>query len=608
MKIIAKCGNVKIEVPCGPGKQHIRWLGLVVATRMQKQQYPHAFRVPQRITTEDGSTTLRPRQVISEVLKDGDVVNVELRQGASIPEEDLATITDRMMSSRDWSDEAYGEKSNLMEAKFHWISQTSEFPTVIRGHFTVAPRWESMYPQSEYGGPFEIPVEAEDVGPDQTNWVAYRRGPPGVARYKFVIDEKERTCLADTETLAPNKTEHIKEFFWDVPIAPEPYPEIDSRPSTASSRDGAQVDPRFEQDWEAMRLRWVESFMKVRVKDVLTEFYAILIDLFDSYAFMGLDLSASQHTIGMDDWKHLVLNCGLLRGQPEGTLPWSEVCAWFEEASGVKDARPYLAQRLTRAHYLELMMRTAGWAMCEHPRSQHAPESGRPPMPLDEGLFRFITDILIPVMDVYDDDPIRKDAVQHQNLVVIQQNRSSIRSIYSFLAQPWTFCDGEKVVVPSTLRCVFEDTLERLEAPAGGPPPAASEGAGEAKESADVAPAEASGPDFNALLGGDDRLHVEHLRLVIATLGASIEQVTRCHPEKTEERALLFWEFFEVIMQSARELTTGGTQLPLHLGIPAMVQSLLAYMGLADQGYVGLPAPPHSGFDDDADAEHAEDD
>ena len=27
--------------------------------------------------------------------------------------------------------------------------------------------------------------------------------------------------------------------------------------------------------------------VKVRVKDVLTEFYAILIDLFDSYAFMG---------------------------------------------------------------------------------------------------------------------------------------------------------------------------------------------------------------------------------------------------------------------------------------------------------------------------------
>ena len=51
----------------------------------------------------------------------------------------------------------------------------------------------------------------------------------------------------------------------------------------------------------------------------------------------------------------------------------------------------------------------------------------------------FITDILIPVMDVYDDDPIRKDAVQNQNLIVIQQNRPSIRSMYSFLAQAWPF-------------------------------------------------------------------------------------------------------------------------------------------------------------------------
>eukprot|EP00971_Amphidinium_carterae_P118122 2340225-Amphidinium_carterae.1 len=72
-----------------------------------------------------------------------------------------------------------------------------------------------------------------------------------------------------------------------------------------------------------------------------------------------------------------------------------------------------------------------------------------------QGLFRFITDILIPVMDVYDDDQIRKessmdvcrtlgimsvvldkfmllvlglsaDAVQQENLVAIQQSRSSI--------------------------------------------------------------------------------------------------------------------------------------------------------------------------------------
>merc|ERR1719433_469171 len=101
-------------------------------------------------------------------------------------------------------------------------------------------------------------------------------------------------------------------------------------------------------------------------------------------------------------------------------------------------------------------MRTAGWTMCIHPREPYAPEPGRPPMPLDEGLFRFITDILIRVMDVYDDDPIRKDAVQQQNLVVIQQNRPSIRSIYAFLAQSWPIYDNERVVLPATMKYVFD--------------------------------------------------------------------------------------------------------------------------------------------------------
>merc|ERR1719456_1103941 len=208
----------------------------------------------------------------------------------------------------------------------------------------------------------------------------------------------------------------------------------------------------------------------------------------------------------MDDWKHLVINCGLLKGQPGGSLPWREVCTWFEDAAGVRDGRPYLAQRLTRANYLELLMRTAGWCMCENPRPKYVPEPNRPNMPLDEGLFRFITDILIPVMDIYDDDPIRKDAVQHQNLIVIQQNRPSIRSIYSFLAQSWPGCDGEDVVVPATLRFIFEfafSKIEEAEKGAGGA--AAAAGDEEKKDGAEPKPP--SGVDVAAMLAeGDDKL------------------------------------------------------------------------------------------------------
>eukprot|EP00933_Yihiella_yeosuensis_P019277 TRINITY_DN15634_c0_g2_i1.p1 TRINITY_DN15634_c0_g2~~TRINITY_DN15634_c0_g2_i1.p1 ORF type:complete len:600 (+),score=105.49 TRINITY_DN15634_c0_g2_i1:87-1886(+) len=591
MKVIVNCDGQRLEVPCGAGKQHMRWLGLVVATRIQKERYPHAFRVPQRVLNSEGQT-LRPRQVIGDVLAEGEEVTVELRQGAAITEDDV--------DSTEWTEDAYGPHSNLMECRFKWkVGGQSDFPKAVRGDYVVADRWKGVYSQKDYGGRFEIPVEPVDVGPDQVDWIATRKGAPGSCTYKFVMqNDVETVCKADPDTMTADGQAHYTEFTWDVPIAPEPYPEIDSRPSTASSRDGAQVDPRFEQDWEALRLKWVESFMKVRVKDVLTEFYAILIDLFDSYAFMGLELSASQHTIGMDDWKHLIINCGLLEGQPEGSLSWDQVGEWFEDAAGVRDGRPYLAQRLTRAHYLELLMRTAGHTMCDHPRGQYAPEAGRPPMPLDEGLFRFITDILIPVMDIYDDDPIRKDAVQHQNLVVIQQNRPSIRSIYSFLSQPWPYCDGEQVVIPATLKYVLDFALEKLqEAEGGGAPPPPKDKDDGAAEGEAAAP-KVGGPDFAAALGGEERLSIEQLEVIVEDIEGIIQKVTGNHPETMEQRALLFWEFFEVVMECCRNLAD-KTGTPIDQGIPAFVQTQLAFMGLVDLEEASLPAPNAQGDEEE---------
>jgi len=586
--VLVNCQDLKFEVQCGAGKQHMRWLALVAATRVQREKYPHAFRVPQRVLNSDGMT-LKPRQVICSTLEEGEEVFIELRQGAAIAEEDVDAL--------EWSEEAYGPQANLMECKFRWkVGGQQDFPKTVRGEYVVAPRWQGVYPQKDYGGPFEIQIIPVGITPDEVEWIASRKAPPGSCTYRFVMkNDYESICKADPETLTSDGLAHYIEFHWDVPIAPEPYPEIDSRPSTASSRDGAQVDPRFEQDWDALRLKWVESFMKVRVKDVLTEFYAILIDLFDSYAFMGLDLSASQHTIGMDDWKHLVINCGLLEGQAEGSLSWSHACTWFEEAAGIRDGRPYLAQRLTRAHYLELLMRTASWTMCEQPREKYAPEKGRPPMPLDEGLFRFITDILIPVMDVYDDDPIRKDAVQHENLVVIQENRRSIRSIYAFLAQPWPYYQGERVLVPATLKYVLEFAYEKLSEASGEAPPPPPEG-----EPAEAGPPKAVSVDMAAIFGGEEHLDLEQLQAILESFDSHVGKITANHPEEFEHRALLFWEFFEVVMESCRGLVASlGT--PLDKAIPAYVQTMLAFMGLVDREEAALPAPPAEGMEGEED-------
>merc|ERR1711904_691165 len=159
------------------------------------------------------------------------------------------------------------------------------------------------------------------------------------------------------------------------------------------------------------------------------------------------------------------------------------VCSWCQEAANVKDGRPFLSQRLTRAHYLELLLHVAHWEMCEHPKPKYTPSGGASAMPLDEGLFRFITDLLIPVMDIYDDDPIRKDAVQHHNLIAIQQNRHSIRSAYSFISQAWPYMDKGPLVSPEVFKFVLEFARDTIANEVGG----GGGGGEEKKEDGDAA-------------------------------------------------------------------------------------------------------------------------
>lgn len=592
MKIVANCAGERLEISVGAGKQHIRWLALAVATRIQREKFPHAFRVPQRVTGFDGAL-LRARQTISDVLDDGDEVTVELRQGAEIPEENF--------EEREWFEESYGAQSDLMECKFRWQkvdknAAEQEFPKLVRGDFVVDRRWQSVYPQKDYGGRFEIPVEVTEVGGgdgmSQIEWIASRKGPPGSCTYRWVLTNDVETICKAADNLTADKSAHYTEFHWDVPIAPEPYPELDgSRPSTASSQNGAQVDPRFEQDWEQMRLNWVESFMKVRVKDVLTEFYAILIDLFDSYAFMGLDLTTAQHTIGFDDWKHLIINCGLLKGQPQGTLRWEECCAWYEEAAGIRDGRPYLGQRLTRAHFLELLMRTAGYVMCEQPRGPNGSAAIKKEMALDEAFFRFITDILIPVMDIYDDDPIRKEVVKNENLLVIQQYRPSIRSVFNFLSQ------SGHVIAPAVVKYVLEFAVEKIQEASRMDKEEAQDQTADATQKLGSA-----GPSYVDAFVGEDKLNAKQLRLILQHLDHNVQKATANHPEILEDRALLFWEFFEVLMQSCRDLAE-SSDTALNEGLPAMTNTISGFMRLVDQGEAALPNPSSPAAEDfDADS------
>merc|ERR1712228_1065562 len=92
-------------------------------------------------------------------------------------------------------------------------------------------------------------------------------------------------------------------------------------------------------------------------------------------------------------------------------------------------------------------------------------------------------------------------------------------------------------------------------------------------------------------LSAEGALTEEQIDIVLAALPGAVEKVTARHPEPPEQRALLFWEVFEVMMEGCRELQA-QVSLPLHEGIQAWVQTMLAFIGLCDREEVELPEPP----------------
>jgi len=573
--------DATIEISCGTGEQHVRWLGLVASSRYQQECFPNAFLIPMRVAhrSEGVDRVLKPREVLHETLEDGDEVVVQLREGAQ--------ITDDAFYDGDfeWSEVAYGPGSNLRECRFDWTGKGSDFPDKVRGHYTVAREWKEIFSPKEiqeFEATFEVPVEPLEVltqaGEVAYDWVAIKRFPPGVCEYVFVKEGTEMLGLTPKPVEARDGTQcHRLEFKWDCCIAPEPNADDDSRPSTASSLDADKVDPRFEQDWETMTLKWMEPHMKTRVKDVLIEFYAILTDLFDSYAFMGLDLTSAHHTIGMDDLKHLMVQCDLLNSESGVHIAWDQICTWFEEASGMSFGKPHLPQRLTRAHYLELLLRMAHFTMC------HRPKPGQQVVALDEGFFRFITDVLIPVMDVYDDDPIRKTAVEYKNLIAIQQHRPSMRSIYSSLEQEWAE-DQERMVAPAAMKHVLEVAQQACSEESAPPEKKAADK--EAKEG--EKPPEVEDP--LAEFGEEGRLSFEQLEMMTQVFDEALATVTSKRPEPPETLGLYFWEFFEMVMHLARAPVGQEGLGEVHDIIPALVATMQTAVSLVEKGVIELPA------------------
>eukprot|EP00921_Rhytidocystis_pertsovi_P010119 GHVQ01016205.1.p1 GENE.GHVQ01016205.1~~GHVQ01016205.1.p1 ORF type:complete len:302 (+),score=39.06 GHVQ01016205.1:322-1227(+) len=297
MKVVCECLGHTVDIAVGEGNQHIRWLGLAAALQCQELFHPNAFCIPHRIL-HDG-VVLKPRQRIKDcVQKDGDVLTVELRARGFAGE-------DFDDEEAQWCEEAYGASSDLLEARFVWEVDHTNYtiPVKVRGEYIVDSKWQEMYPQDVYGGPFDIPLEPVEVN-DQFEWIAVRKSVPGTCTYNFVLEDGKETICSSIPTIANGKY-HKMTCDWDLQIGPGPsavcIPQVE-----ATSEEDIISDTYVESVLHSITATaYMDNQQCENVKDVLKAFFPMVEGPFVNY-------EGSDRKIGVDDvlhFLHLVTAC-----------------------------------------------------------------------------------------------------------------------------------------------------------------------------------------------------------------------------------------------------------------------------------------------------------
>ena len=93
----------------------------------------------------------------------------------------------------------------------------------------------------------------------------------------------------------------------------------------------------------------------------------------------------------------------------------------------------------------------------------------------------------------------------------------------------------------ATLKYVLEYACAKLAEAEEAPPPPPEGG-------------EVAAIDMAAVFGGEERLTLQQLEAILDGFDSHVSKITANHPEEPEHRALFFWEFFEVLMESSRSL------------------------------------------------------
>merc|ERR1719174_1003510 len=133
MKVYANVMGQRIEIPVGPGNQHVRWLALVAAVRYAREYFPHAFMLPLRVSKD--SEVVEPR---TELLARAQADDRAQREPGALEAEDDDPLA--------WFDSAYGPTSNLMECQFPYIvDDPTQIPVKVSGHYYVHKDWAQIY-------------------------------------------------------------------------------------------------------------------------------------------------------------------------------------------------------------------------------------------------------------------------------------------------------------------------------------------------------------------------------------------------------------------------------------------------------------------------------
>ncbi|KAF4648685.1 hypothetical protein FOZ61_002327, partial [Perkinsus olseni] len=279
MRLTVKVMDVQFDIEVGKGQQQARWLGLVAASRYAEQaSSPGTFLLPTSVKTID-NRAIQPHQTLRAAAVHGDTIVVDLSVrgdvlarmvncedtiyanlqpaagGIAKAFETLGISDVKQQQSDLWRQEAYEKGSNLVRCRVRWIPgklHLNELPVKVCGNYMVDNKWLKLFPQAEFGGPFDLPLEAVDAGDGAGyHWDALIRAPPGTAVFKkllsanqFVLPDGKKIVCNNIPVIGNTEDDHaqnIMHFKWDAPIVEDPEFAFDKVSTVSSGGRAASV-------------------------------------------------------------------------------------------------------------------------------------------------------------------------------------------------------------------------------------------------------------------------------------------------------------------------------------------------------------------------------